>query len=203
MTGETIHTLALTSSIDRTTLTTLSFSLDTSRPLGDFTQIPSIVNSPSEALLAQGTKAGTGRVVWLEHGRIRSAYISEEGALGAVRDVLPGNGAKYGEILDVGSRTRGLVLGKKTSGGVQIVDVNSGKRVDEFENSSDSEDKSSSVYSAALGKDSVTFNRVYWSFSMGVSLEVRRTLLMEAGGSGDQYRIAKRRCRFYRFHFPL
>lgn len=32
----------------------------------------------------------------------------------------------------------------------------------------DSDDKSPSVYSAAVGKDSVTFNRVYWSFSMGV-----------------------------------
>lgn len=173
VTGDTIHTLALTSSIDRTTLTTLSFSLLTSAPLGDFTQIPSIVSSPSEAILAQGTKEGTARVVWLEYGRIRSAFISDEGSLGSVKDVLPGNGQKYGEILDVGSRLRGLVLGKKTNGGVQIVDVNSGKRVDEFENSNDSEDKSASVYSAALGKDSVTFNRVYWSFSMGVSTKSR------------------------------
>jgi len=38
----------------------------------------------------------------------------------------------------------------------------------------DSDDKSPSVYSAAIGKDSVTFNRVYWSFSMGVRADATR-----------------------------
>ena len=135
VTGDTVHTLALTSSIDRTTLTTLSFSLTTSAPLGDFTQIPSIVSSPSTAILAQGSVEGTARVVWLEYGRIRSAYLSAFGALGATRDILPGEGHKFRDVFDVGSRKRGLVLGQKENGAVQIVNVNSGKRVDEFESS--------------------------------------------------------------------
>ena len=135
MSGETIHTLALTSSIERVTLTTLSFSLLTSAPLGDFTQIPSIVSSPSSAILAQGSASGSARVVWLEYGRIRAAYLSAAGALGATKDILPGSGHKYAEVLDVGSRMKGLVLGKKDNGAVQIVNVNSGKRVDEFEHS--------------------------------------------------------------------
>ena len=134
--ADTVHVLALTSSFSSTTLTTLSLSLATSVPLGDFTQIPSFVSNPSDAFLAAGSTSGSARVVWREHGRIRTASLSAAGQLGRTKDLLPGKGHKYGSLVDVGTRRKGLVLGKKENGAVQIVDVRDGaKIVDEFESS--------------------------------------------------------------------
>jgi len=131
--GEAIHSLALTSSTESLTLTTLSFDLKTSRPLSDFTQIPSWIPNPSQALLACAPGGGSVRVVWFDHGRIRSAYISEAGQLGGTKETLPGKGHKYGEIIESGSRKKGLVLGQKENGAVQVINVITAKVVDEFE----------------------------------------------------------------------
>lgn len=136
VTGDSLHIMALTSGFSETTLTTLSFDVNTARPLGDFTQIPSSIANPSDAHLAATSVEGPARVLWLEHGRIRSAYLSAAGLLGNVKDLLPGKGAKFASILDVRTRQRGFILGKKGNGAVQIIDVRNGaKIVDEFESS--------------------------------------------------------------------
>ena len=133
--AEVVHTLALTSSFESTTLTTLSFDLRTSRPLGDFTQIPSWIPNPSQAALAQANGEGAAKVVWYEHGRIRAAYISAAGALGSTKDMVAGKAKLFKEIVNTQARRRGLILGANQYGGVHVVDVNQGKAIDEFENS--------------------------------------------------------------------
>ena len=134
--GNTVHILALTSSFASATLTTLSLDLITSAPLADLTQIPSIVALPNDALLTTGSSPGTARVLWFEHGRIRSAYLSASGQLGDTKDLLPGKGMKYARILDIGIRRKGFVLGQKTNGAVDIVDVRNGaKIIDSFDSS--------------------------------------------------------------------
>lgn len=125
--GSTVHILALTSSFASQTLTTLSLSLDSSAPLGDLTQIPSTVRAPSDALLAASERDGDARVVWHEHGRIRSALLNADGSLGSTRDLLPpGKGKKYARMIPVGSRQWGFVLGQQEDGMVDIIDVRKG-----------------------------------------------------------------------------
>ena len=133
--SETVHTLALTSSFESTTLTTLSFDLRTSRPLGDFTQIPSWIPNPSQAALTSANGEGAAKVVWFEHGRIRTAYLSAQGALGSTKDMVAGQAKLFKEIVNTQARRRGLILGMNQFGGVHVVDVNQGKAIDEFENS--------------------------------------------------------------------
>ena len=66
--GSNIHVLALTNAFSTQTLTTFSISLDAPIPLGDFTQIPSIVTAPSDACIAASSEPGTAKVVWWEEG---------------------------------------------------------------------------------------------------------------------------------------
>lgn len=134
--GSTVHILALTSSFASNTLTTMSLDLTTSAPLADMTQIPSFVKLPSDAMLVAGSSPGVARVIWYEHGRIRSAYLSASGQLGDTKDLLPGAGKLYTRILDVGMRRKGFVLGQMERGAVDIIDVTAGaKIVDTFADS--------------------------------------------------------------------
>ena len=134
--GPTVHVLALTSGFSKTSLTILSMSLASSRPFGDFTQIPSIVSNPEQAFLAIGSSTGSAKVLWLEHGRIRSAELSDQGALGSTKDLLPGKGHVFESIIDVGMRHEGYILGQKENKAAQIISMEQGLEiVDEFESS--------------------------------------------------------------------
>ena len=114
----------------------MSLDLATSAPLADLTQIPSFVKVPSDAMLAAGSSPGTARVLWYEHGRIRSTYLSASGQLGDTKDLLPGKGQMYARILDVGVRRKGFVLGQREKGAVDLLDVRAGaKIVDSFADS--------------------------------------------------------------------
>lgn len=136
VTGSVIHVLALTSSFSTQTLTTFSIGLDAPVPLGDFTQIPSIVAAPSDACIAGNADEGTAKVVWFEQGRIRSTLVKTDGTLGATKDLLPGKGRKYAKMLHTGSRQWGYVLGQRGDGTVDIIDVTEGaKIIDTFESS--------------------------------------------------------------------
>lgn len=138
-----IHVLALTNAFSTQTLTTFSISLDAPVPLGDFTQIPSIVTAPSDACIAaasaqpgEGKGQGTAKVVWWEQGRIRSTLVNADGTLGATKDLLPGKGRKYAKMLHTGSRQWGYILGQREDGTVDIIDVaDVAKIVDTFESS--------------------------------------------------------------------
>lgn len=114
----------------------MSLDLSTSAPLSDLTQIPSFVANPDDASLAIGSGTGAARVLWYEHGRIRSAYLSAAGQLGDTKDLLPNKGKKYTGILSIDGRKKGFVLGQKEHGAVDVVDVRSGAKVaDVFESS--------------------------------------------------------------------
>lgn len=220
--ANTVHILAVTSSFASNTLTTMSLNLTTSIPLADLIQIPSMVDLPSDALLAAASSPGVARVVWFEHGRIRSAYLSAAGQLGDTKDLLPGKGRKYSRLLDVGVRSKGFVLGQMEDGKVDIVDVRGGaKVVDSFGSSvyllqnsawsladswqEDSPDRSTSVYSAAETKDGLIFNRLYWSFGMNVSCEINflKFMIPSARGCADLQRVLVRRCHLERVRLPL
>ncbi len=127
--GNIVHILALSSSFASSTLTTMSLDLTIPTPLADLTQIPSIVSLPSDALLAAASSPGPARVMWFEHGRIRSADLSAQGQLGDTKDLLPGKGKKYARILDVGTGRKGFFLGQKEDGGVDILDVRGGSKI--------------------------------------------------------------------------
>jgi hypothetical protein len=166
------HSLQATSCVGRRssfasqTLTTMSLDLATSAPIAEFTQIPSIVEFPEDAHLASSDTSGSARVVWFEHGRIRTVYLGKSGQLGGVKDLLPGKGRVYKRILNASARDQGWILGQMKNGEVDAIDVREGgKIVTTFEASRDSDDKSTSVYSAAKTKEGVVFNRVYWSFT--------------------------------------
>lgn len=134
--GSVIHVLALTNSFSTQTLTTFSIGLDAPIPLGDFTQIPSIVTAPSDACIAASEESGTAKVVWFEQGRIRSTLVNSDGTLGGTKDLLPGNGRRYAKMLHTGSRQSGYVLGQRVDGTVDIIDVTDGSKiVDTFESS--------------------------------------------------------------------
>lgn len=131
-----IHVLALTNAFSTQTLTTFSISLDAPIPLGDFTQIPSIVTAPSDACIAASSEKDTAKVVWWEQGRIRSTLVKSDGTLGSTKDLLPGKGRKYAKMLHTGSRQSGYVLGQREDGTVDIIDVtDTAKIVDTFESS--------------------------------------------------------------------
>ncbi|ORY24884.1 putative endoplasmic reticulum protein [Naematelia encephala] len=170
--GDTVHVLALTSGFRSNTLTTLSLSLTTSAPLGDFTQIPGQVIIPSEGLLAASSTPGAARVLWFEYNRIRSAFLSPQGQLGEVKEIFPAKGRVFKGLFDVGLRNRGYILGKAEDGAVSIVDVRQGAAVvDTFESSNDSPERSDSIYSASVSKDgTIIINRVYWSFKLNLGL---------------------------------
>lgn len=134
--GNIVHVLALTNAFSKQTLTTFSISLDVPVPLGDFTQIPSIVTAPSDACITANDESGTAKVVWWEQGRIRSTLVKDDGTLGATKDLLPGKGRKYAKMLHTGSRQHGYVLGQREDGTVDIIDVTDvAKIVDTFESS--------------------------------------------------------------------
>ncbi|WVQ83875.1 hypothetical protein IAT38_006019 [Cryptococcus sp. DSM 104549] len=168
--GSSLHMLALHYSFSVQTLVTSTIGLDRPIPKYDFGQVPSIVKIPEHAALAASSEPGGARVVWAEHGRIRSVLVNEDGSLGDTKDLMPGGGRKYGGLIDVGLREKGIVLGQREDGGVDVLDVKAGKKVEEFELSSDSPERSSSVYSATQTKQGVIVNRVYWSFNTGVGV---------------------------------
>ena len=132
--GSTVHILALSSGFSKTSLVSLSLSLDTSAPLGDLIHVPSIISNPTQALLAPSSTDGSAQVVWSEHGRIRTAEIDSKGSLGKTKDLMPGKGHVYDSILDVGARHQGYMLGQMENMAVQVIDVRDGaKIVEEFE----------------------------------------------------------------------
>ena len=131
-----IHVLALTNAFSTQTLTTFSISLDAPIPLGDFTQIPSIVTAPSDACIAASSESGSAKVVWWEEGRLRSTLVKADGTLGNTKDLLPGKGRKWQKMLHTGSRQYGYVMAQQRDGTVDIVDVtDTAKIVDTFESS--------------------------------------------------------------------
>ncbi|EIW68579.1 hypothetical protein TREMEDRAFT_69081 [Tremella mesenterica DSM 1558] len=170
--GPTVHLLAYVSSFSSGTLATMSLSLETSIPLAEMGQIPSIVELPEQSLLSSGAKEGEVRVVWTEHGRVRSVELNEDGSIGKVKDMLPGAGRLFTRVLDVGktAKDRGLLLAQMRNGGVQIVDVIKGKTVDEFEGSVDAGDHSVSTYSAVKTDKGIAFHRLYWSFNLNLAM---------------------------------
>jgi hypothetical protein len=133
---QVIHVLALTNAFSTQTLTTFSISLDAPIPLGDFTQIPSIVTAPSDACIAASSEAGSAKVVWWEEGRLRSTLVKADGTLGNTKDLLPGKGRKWQKMLHTGGRQYGYVMAQQRDGTVDIVDVSDvAKIVDTFESS--------------------------------------------------------------------
>ncbi|WVQ97485.1 hypothetical protein IAU59_004599 [Kwoniella sp. CBS 9459] len=166
--GSSVHILGLHSSIASQTLVTSTLDLSTSIPKGDFGQIPSIVQVPEQALIASSAVEGEAQAIWTEHGRIRTALIKGDGSIGAKKDLMPGKGKLYEGITDVGVRSKGIVLGRRSDGGVDVLSVAQGKKIEEFELSESSPDRSESVYSAAHTASGVILNRVYWSFNMAV-----------------------------------
>ncbi|KIS00199.1 endoplasmic reticulum protein [Cryptococcus deuterogattii 2001/935-1] len=168
--GNSVHILALHYSFAVQSLLTSTIALDKPIPRADFGQVPSVVQIPEQAIIASSHEPGAVRVVWIDHGRIRSLHLNEDGSLGEVKEILPGKGRLYGSIIDVGLRHKGYILGKREDGAVEILDVRDGKKVEEFELSKDSPERSDSVYSAAVTKRGVLVNRVYWSYHMGVGV---------------------------------
>ncbi|OCF34020.1 hypothetical protein I316_04366 [Kwoniella heveanensis BCC8398] len=166
--GSSVHILGLHSSIASQTLITSTLDLSTSIPKGDLGQIPSIVQLPDQALIASSNVQGQAKAIWTEHGRIRTVSIQENGSIGATKDLMPGKGKVYDSIIDVGVRSKGIVLGRRSDGGVDVLSIAEGKKIDEFELSETSPDRSESVYSAAHTARGVLINRVYWSFNMAV-----------------------------------
>ncbi|KAK8846600.1 hypothetical protein IAR55_005686 [Kwoniella newhampshirensis] len=168
--GSSVHVLALHYSFASQSLLTSTLDLATSIPKADFGQVPSIVHVPEQAVIASSSKAGGATVAWTEHGRIRTVTIEESGVVGATKDLLPGKGKKYRGMQDVGLRGKGIVLGRRLDGGAEVLDVSRGRKVEEFELSADSPERSPSVYSAAETSSGIILNRVYWSFNMGVGV---------------------------------
>jgi hypothetical protein len=122
----------------------MSLDLETSTPLADLTQIPSLVANPADAHLASASTEGAARIIWFEAGRIRSAYLSSSGQLGDTKDLLPGTGKsillskgrKYSRIIGSVGRSKGYILGQREGGAVDVVDVRrGGSVVDTFESS--------------------------------------------------------------------
>ncbi|WVN88836.1 uncharacterized protein L203_104050 [Cryptococcus depauperatus CBS 7841] len=181
--GSSIHLLALHYSFAVQSLLTSTISLDKPILKADFGQIPSLIQVPEQALLASSSERGSASAVWIEHGRIRTVLIKENGQLGKVKDLLPDRGKLYSEILDVGLRHKGIVLGKREDGGVEVLDVKRGRKVEEFELSKDSPDRSESIYSGVAIDKGVIVNRVYWSFVMGVG--VAQTIDIPNSASDD------------------
>ncbi|WWD21911.1 hypothetical protein CI109_106399 [Kwoniella shandongensis] len=168
--GSSVHVLALHSSFASQTLLTSTLDLATSIPKADFGQVPSIVHVPEQAVIATSSKDGAATVVWTEHGRIRTVTVKEDGTIGGTKDLLPGKGRKYDSLIDIGLRGKGIVLGKRQDGGAEVIDVSQARKVEEFELSADSPERSPSTYSAAQTKTGVVINRVYWSFNMNVGV---------------------------------
>lgn len=166
--GNSIHILALHYSFAVQSLLTSTIALDKPIPRADFGQVPSVVQIPEQAMIASAHETGTAHIVWIDHGRIRSLHLNEGGTLGEIKEILPGKGRLYGSIIDVGLRHKGYILGKREDGGVEILDVRDGKKVEEFELSKDSPERSDSVYSAMVTERGVLVNRVYWSYNMAV-----------------------------------
>ncbi|KAL0247478.1 hypothetical protein I308_103543 [Cryptococcus tetragattii IND107] len=168
--GNSVHILALHYSFAVQSLLTSTIALDKPIPRADFGQVPSVVQIPEQAMIASAHEPGAVRIVWIDHGRIRSLHLNEDGSLGEVKEILPGKGRLYGSIIDAGLRHKGYILGKREDGAVEILDVRDGKKVEEFELSKDSPERSDSVYSAAVTKRGVLVNRIYWSYHMGVGV---------------------------------
>ncbi|WVF70429.1 hypothetical protein IAT40_005219 [Kwoniella sp. CBS 6097] len=166
--GSSVHILGLHSSIASQTLITTTLDLSTSIPRGDLGQIPSIVQLPEQALIASSGTEGQAKAAWTEHGRIRTVLVKQDGSIGATKDLMPGKGKAYEQVIDVGVRSKGIVLGRRSDGGVDVLSVAEGKKIEEFELSETSPDRSESVYSAIHTARGVILNRVYWSFNMGL-----------------------------------
>ncbi|WVQ68755.1 uncharacterized protein L199_006964 [Kwoniella botswanensis] len=168
--GSSIHVLGIQNGISAQMLLTTTLDLRTSIPKADLGQIPSIVKIPEQALISS-TGDGETKVVWTEHGRIRIVAIKEDGSVGKeIKDLLPGKGKVYNEIIEVGTRTRGIILGRRSDGGVDVINVIKGEKVGEFELSTKSDERSDSVYSGIITAKGVILNRVYWSFNMAVGV---------------------------------
>ncbi|WVW78933.1 hypothetical protein I302_100896 [Kwoniella bestiolae CBS 10118] len=168
--GSSIHVLGIQNGISAQTLLTTTLDITTSAPKNDLGQIPSIVKIPEQALISS-TDKGDAKVVWTEHGRIRIVSIKEDGSVGRdIKDLLPGKGKIYDEIIDVGLRSRGIILGRRSDGGVDVVNVIKREKIGEFELSTKSDERSESVYSGIETQSGVILNRVYWSFTVNVGV---------------------------------
>ncbi|WWC58978.1 uncharacterized protein I303_101524 [Kwoniella dejecticola CBS 10117] len=170
--GSSIHVLGIQNSIASQTLLTTTLHLESPIPKGDLGQIPSIVKLPEQALISPSLdKDGEAVVTWTEHGRIRMVSIKENGAVGKdIKDLLPGKGKVYEEILDVGTRRRGIILGRRSDGAADVINVDKREKVTEFELSATSTERSASVYSGIETSKGVLLNRVYWSYNMAVGV---------------------------------
>ncbi|WRT65199.1 uncharacterized protein IL334_002142 [Kwoniella shivajii] len=167
-TGSSVHILGFHSQFTGQSLLTSTLDISTSIPKADFGQVPSIIEIPSQALIASSTIDGEAKVVWIEHGRIRIITIKEDGNVGKVKDLLPRKGKLYESIIDVGVRRKGIILGKRSDGAVDVISVSQSKKLEEFELSANSPERSESIYSGTETKNGVILNRVYWSFNMAV-----------------------------------
>ncbi|WWC87349.1 uncharacterized protein L201_002238 [Kwoniella dendrophila CBS 6074] len=172
--GNPIHVLGIQNSFSVQTLLTTTLDLDKPIPKSDLGQIPSIIKIPQQTLIIPSGD-GEGKVVWYEHGRIRIMTIKENGQVDDdknIKDLLPGTGKLYESIIDLGSdlRLKGIILGKKQNGGVDIINVNKKEKVGEFELSSTSPERSESIYSGIATDKGVILNRVYWSYNMAVGV---------------------------------
>jgi hypothetical protein len=169
---QSVHLLAITHSIATPTLATLTLDLATSIPKDDFTQIPCIMEAPTDAFLAATDMAGTAKVVWFDLGRIRVAHITASGLLGNTKDLMPGNGRYFEKVLPTGTEQSGIILGKvRNSGEVHILDVREGgKKVTVWDDSQSTPDRSPSTYSGALTRTGAVFSRIYWSYPQSWSV---------------------------------
>ncbi|WVR04286.1 hypothetical protein IAU60_001286 [Kwoniella sp. DSM 27419] len=167
--GTSVHVLGLHYSFAAQTLLTSTLDLATSIPKADMGQVPSIVHVPDQATIVASTE-GQAKVAWTEHGRIRTVIVNQDGSLGETKDLMPGKGKTYSDLIDVGVRHRGIILGRRSDGGVDVIDVAGGKKVEEFELSETSPERSESRYSAVETAKGVVLNRVYWSFNMAVGV---------------------------------
>lgn len=179
--GPNLHVLAVTSSFASPQLSTSTFSLETSIPLGDLTQIPSIASNPEDAhLVATGPAASNGaaRIIWLEAGRVRSTYLSEKGQVGATTDLLPAKG--LGKMLPSGenkfartlgptreSRKHGFILVERTGGTVDVIDVRKGAEIAATLSKLDV--GVHTAYSLTESSEGLRLGRTYWSAGLNVS----------------------------------
>ncbi|WWC67488.1 uncharacterized protein I206_101396 [Kwoniella pini CBS 10737] len=170
--GSSIHVLGIQNSIASQTLLTTTLDLELPIPKNDLGQIPSIIKLPEQALISPSlSKSGEAFVIWIEHGRIRIITVNENGLISKeIKDLLPGKGKVYIEIIDVGTRNKGIILGKRSDGAVDVINIHKREKITEFELSATSSERSESIYSGIETKKGVILNRVYWSFNMAVGV---------------------------------
>ncbi|KAK4687456.1 ER membrane protein complex subunit 1, partial [Tremellales sp. Uapishka_1] len=180
--GDVVHILSLTSSFASTTLSHSALDFTSGQATSSFAHLPSSVSTPSDVVLSTSSVAGEAQVVWLEKGKIRSVIVAEKGTSGSTMELKTKKGNGYKELIDVGIREKGVVLGKTEEGVIHVIDVKTGLAVvSEFEGSEDSDEKSSSTYSAIGTATGIIVNRIYWSFKLGQA--VAQTFSLSTAGT--------------------